>query len=91
MPKRYDEVIHDTVVTHVAGFQLAFVVSAALALAGMVMAIVLVRREDRVATGPVFGRRSRWVLANVAATPATTRVPPPEDRDPPEASLSGRR
>lgn len=79
VPARYEQAVSETIPSHVDGFQAAFVVSAVLGLLGMVMALVLVRREDRIAKGPIFGRRSRWLLSNVAATPALSRKPPPED------------
>ncbi len=45
---------------HVAGFRLAFLVAACIALLGAAISFVLVRKEDRVSPhGPTF-RRSRW-------------------------------
>jgi hypothetical protein len=61
---------------HVDGFQLIFYVSAGIALAGAVTCLVLVRKADR-RLPPVFGRRSRWILANVGTSPGLTRQPPP--------------
>ncbi len=58
-------------------FQLVFLVVAAIALVGAVMAFLLVRKEDRVTTGPVFTRRSRWVAVTSGRSPAITRRPPP--------------
>jgi EmrB/QacA subfamily drug resistance transporter len=69
------EALADNVAAHVDGFQLIFYVSAGIALAGAVACLLLVRRADR-RMPPVFGRRSRWVLANVGATPGLTRQPP---------------
>jgi hypothetical protein len=43
--------------------------------------LLLVRKTDRVTTGPVFTRRSRWVRANVGRTPGLTRHPPPTVAD----------
>lgn len=68
-------VIDDLVESHVDAFQVTFVASAAIALVGALTCFVLVRRTTRVAAGPVFGRRSRWIYANVARTPAITRRP----------------
>ena len=40
------------------------------------MAWVLVRKQPRTLDHPIFGRRSRWVHANVGTTPAVSRLPP---------------
>jgi hypothetical protein len=40
-------------------FQLMFYASARIALVGAIACFILVRRGDRVAEGPIFGRRSR--------------------------------
>jgi MFS family permease len=69
-------VLHDLVNSHAQSFQLAFYVSAGVALAGAVMSWVLVRKQPRTLDQPIFGRRSRWVHANVGATPAVSRLPP---------------
>jgi EmrB/QacA subfamily drug resistance transporter len=63
--------------SHVDAFQLMFFISAAIAVAGAIACFVLVRRDDRVSAGPIFGRRSRWISANVGRTPGVTRHPPP--------------
>ncbi len=76
--KLVHSVATDIINTHVTGFQMAFVVSGALALIGCVAAALLVRREDRVALGPVFGRRSRWIYTNVGSSPGLSRRPPPK-------------
>jgi EmrB/QacA subfamily drug resistance transporter len=73
--------IHQSVLSHVDGFQLMFVISAAIALAGAVACFLLVRKDDHVAAGSVFSRRTRWVRANVGRTPAVTRHPPPSEPD----------
>jgi EmrB/QacA subfamily drug resistance transporter len=74
--------IEDNVLAHVDSFRITFITSAGIALLGALVCFLLVRREDRFHTGPVFGRRSRWVLANAAATtPGLTRHPPPRDRE----------
>ena len=49
------------------------------ALLGALMCFLLVRKEDRFYRGRVFGRRSRWIMANVATTPGVSRHPPPPD------------
>jgi hypothetical protein len=46
-----------------------------IALLGALACLVLVRRSDRVAAGPVFGRRSRWVASGEGRSPAITRRP----------------
>ena len=35
--------------------------------------------RTRVAEGPIFSRRSRWIYANTGRTPAITKHPPPPD------------
>lgn len=67
--------------SHVDAFQLMFFITAAIALAGAVACLLLVRRGDPVTTGPAFTRRSRWVSANVGRTPGVTRHPPPAIRE----------
>jgi EmrB/QacA subfamily drug resistance transporter len=69
-------VLHDLVSSHAQSFQFAFYVSGGVALLGAAMAWVLVRKQPRSLDHPIFGRRSRWVQANVGATPAVSRVPP---------------
>jgi EmrB/QacA subfamily drug resistance transporter len=69
-------VLHLLVHSHAESFQFAFYVSAGVALMGAVMSWVLVRQQPRTLDHPVFGRRSRWVRANVGETPAVSRVPP---------------
>jgi hypothetical protein len=71
------EVIAQSVQAHVEAFQIMFVVSAAIAIAGAIACLLLVRRTERVTEGPIFSRRSRWVSANVGRTPAVTRHPAP--------------
>jgi EmrB/QacA subfamily drug resistance transporter len=69
-------VMHDLVTSHAQSFQFAFYISAGVALLGAVMSWALVRKQPRTLDHPIFGRRSRWLLANVGATPAVSRVPP---------------
>jgi EmrB/QacA subfamily drug resistance transporter len=69
-------VLHALVHSHAQSFQFAFYVSAGVALLGAVMSWVLVRKQPRTLDHPIFGRRSRWVHANVGATPAVSRLPP---------------
>jgi MFS family permease len=76
-------VIDDLVQGHIDAFQLMFYASGAIALAGALACFVLVRRTTRVAKGPVFGRRSRWIWANVGRTPGLTRHPRDEGPDQP--------
>jgi EmrB/QacA subfamily drug resistance transporter len=74
--------VHQSVLAHVDAFQLMFVVSGAVALLGAIACLLLVRKTDRVTTGPIFTRRSRWVSANVGRTPGITRRRPAVARDP---------
>ena len=67
--------------SHVDAFELMFFISAAIAVLGALACLLLVRKSDRVTTGPVFTRRSRWVRANVGRTPGLTRHPPPTVAD----------
>lgn len=67
--------------SHVDAFELMFFISAAIAVLGALACLLLVRKSDRVTTGPVFTRRSRWVSANVGRTPGLTRHPPPTVAD----------
>jgi MFS family permease len=69
-------VMHDLVHSHAQSFQFAFYISGGVALLGAVMSWALVRKQPRTLDHPIFGRRSRWLLANVGATPAVSRVPP---------------
>ncbi len=45
-------------------------------MAGAIAYAVLVRRQPHTLDHPIFGRRSRWITANAALTPALTRLPP---------------
>jgi MFS family permease len=69
-------VLHDLVHSHAQSFQFAFYISAGVALLGAVMSLMLVRKQPRTLDHPIFGRRSRWVHANVGTTPAVSRLPP---------------
>jgi EmrB/QacA subfamily drug resistance transporter len=77
---------HDLVASHVDAFQLTFYTTAGIALLGALACFVLVRKTTRVAEGPIFGRRSRWVLANTGRTPGLTRHPPPDAPATPDAA-----
>jgi MFS family permease len=68
----------DVIAAHVQAFELTFLISAVVALVGAAAALVLVRRGDPVAEGPIFSRRSRWVYMTTAQGPAITKRPPPE-------------
>jgi EmrB/QacA subfamily drug resistance transporter len=70
----------DATVAFTDAFQIMLVVVAAMALAGALMTLALVRRETRVGLRPVFGRRSRWVAITSGRSPAVTRQPPPKPR-----------
>jgi EmrB/QacA subfamily drug resistance transporter len=69
-------VFGELVQAHAHSFQITFYASSGLALVGAIACAVLVRREPRTLEHPIFGRRSRWITANAALTPALTRVPP---------------
>jgi EmrB/QacA subfamily drug resistance transporter len=77
------ESIANVTTAHVDAFQLMFFITAGIALLGALCCLLLVTKSDRVTAGPIFGRRSRWVSANVGRTPGITRHPPP-----PEAGTS---
>jgi MFS family permease len=78
-PPAVKTAIHDLVTAHVIAFQWTFSVSAGIALVGALVALVLVRRSDRVREGPVFARRSRWIAVGQGRSPAVTRRPPLEE------------
>jgi hypothetical protein len=67
----------DLINSHIDAFQLTFLSTAGIALLGAVACFLLVRRTTRVAEGPTFSRRSRWIYANIASTPGVTKQPPP--------------
>jgi hypothetical protein len=69
--------VQDNVLAHVDAYQITFLTAAGIALLGALTCFVLVRREDRLYEGPVFGRRSRWFWATAGAGPGLTRRPPP--------------
>jgi hypothetical protein len=69
-------VLHDLIHVHAESFQFAFYISAGVALVGAVTSWALVRKQPHTLDHPIFGRRSRWVRANVGTTPAVSRVPP---------------
>jgi len=81
-------VIDDLIQGHITGFEAAFFASAGIALLGVLMSIFLVRKDDRFESGPIFSRRSRWVLASSGRSPGLTRHPPdvPGERRLPEGS-----
>ena len=68
--------LQDLIAAHISGFRLAFIVSAGIAVAGALACFALVRQKGREVEGPIFTRRSRWVLAHPGSTPAVTRRPP---------------
>jgi hypothetical protein len=68
--------LQDLVDGHIAGFAAAFYFSAALALVAAGLMFVLVRRRERTFAGPVFGRRSRWIVSHSGLSPGLTREPP---------------
>lgn len=69
----------DVIAAHVHAFEVTFLASAGIAIAGALVSFILVRRRDRMkpkAAG-VFTRRSRWIFATSGRSPAITRRPPP--------------
>jgi MFS family permease len=68
---------------HVDAFQVTFYATAVIGLLGALACLVLVRRTTRVAEGPIFSRRSRWIYANVGSTPGVSKRPPPDTAAPP--------
>jgi MFS family permease len=72
------EVIEDVLDVHVTAFQEIFAVTAGIGLLGALLMFLMVRKESRVHRGRVFGRRSRWVLANQGRSGAVTRRPAPD-------------
>ncbi len=67
---------HDYLInSHIDAFQVTFVASAGIAVLGAIACFVLVRRSTRVAEGPIFGRRSRWIYANTGRTPGDHEAP----------------
>ena len=78
IPADFQEVFPLAGQAWVDAFSFVLVISGIIALVGAVMAVVLVRRGDRVSTGPVFSRRSRWVYASAGPTPGITRKPAPD-------------
>jgi EmrB/QacA subfamily drug resistance transporter len=69
--------IGDSIAAHVDAFQLMFYVSAGIALVGAVACLILVRRGDRLAEGPIFARRSRWAYVTSGHGPGITKRPRP--------------
>ena len=69
--------LQDEIVAHIDAFQVVFLVSSGLALFACLIMVTLVRRGDRIALGPIFGRRSRWVHASSGLSPGITRKPDP--------------
>lgn len=74
--KLLDLIQPDIIAAHVTAFEAIFVVSAGIALLGAVSSLLLVRKGDRVKTGPIFARRSRWVYASQGRSAAITKRPP---------------
>jgi EmrB/QacA subfamily drug resistance transporter len=72
----YKTVVPTVIDAHVTAFQVTFAASAGIALLGALVALLLVRKTDRIAGGPVFSRRSRWVFAAQGRSSAVTKRPP---------------
>jgi len=78
-----EQVLPDLVSSHIESFQFAFYISTVIGIVGAICSYLLVRRVPRTLDHPIFGRRSRWVLATAGATtPGVTRRPPPEEPTP---------
>jgi EmrB/QacA subfamily drug resistance transporter len=71
-----NEIRPEVVASHVDAFQVTFAASAGIALLGALVSLLLVRHSDRLVSGPIFSRRSRWVLATEGRSSAITRRPP---------------
>ncbi len=85
---RIARVYQDFIDAHGESFRLAFVASAVIALLGALASWILVRKVPGVVHAPVFGRRSRWLVASAGGTtPGLTRMPPgaikPAEPNPP--------
>jgi EmrB/QacA subfamily drug resistance transporter len=72
-----ESAIDIVVKAHVTAFEVTFAASAGIALLGAIASVILVRRRDRVAAGPIFSRRSRWIYTHSGRSPALTRRPAP--------------
>ena len=65
------------IASHVDAFQVTFATSAGIALLGALVTLFLVRKTDRLEDGPIFGRRSRWIVATSGRSSAISKRPPP--------------
>jgi MFS family permease len=72
-----ESAIEIVVKAHVTAFEVTFAASACIALVGAIASFLLVRRGDRVVSGPIFSRRTRWIYAHTGRSPAITRRPAP--------------
>jgi hypothetical protein len=81
--------VEDLINSHVTAFEITFVVTAAIALVGAAVCLVLVRKSDRVADGP--GLRLPFPLGSerTRESPAITRHPPPEPPGPERPADAG--
>lgn len=77
--------VGDNVLAHVDSYRITFFTTTGIALLGALVCFLLVRKGDRFYDGPVFGRRSRWVIANAGTSPGVTRHPPQDDAARPPA------
>ncbi len=71
-----DTIVPTVIDAHVVAFQVTYFAAGGIALLGALACFLLVRRTDRVKTGPIFTRRSRWTLATQGRSSAITRHPP---------------
>jgi EmrB/QacA subfamily drug resistance transporter len=66
----------DVIASHVDAFRVTFLASATIALLGALVTFLLVRQTDRLETGRIFSRRSRWIYATQGRSSAITKRPP---------------
>lgn len=67
----------DVLDAHVVAYEMVFIATAVISLLGALACFILVRKTDRVGTGKIFGRRSRWVSSNTGRSPAGDATPRP--------------
>ena len=73
-------VVQDIVNVHAVAYEVTFIAAGGIALLGALACFILVRKTDRVETGPIFSRRSRWLYTMSGRSPAITKQPDPGGR-----------
>ena len=73
-------VVQDIVDVHAVAYEVTFIAAGGIALLGALACFILVRKTDRVETGPIFSRRSRWLYTMSGRSPAITKQPDPGAR-----------